>query len=266
MFKHRIGQVAVAVAALLGAASGAQATVALTFIDGSNTVVCTTVPGVGGGSCVGAGSGAFSVLQSFDIAGGAKIEIIATNWFGWDLGGILGGTTGTASYGVMQAVLNVDNFSATRVGPGAGALTMDATGFDYTMPPGPLKSAVGASSMIYQSGPTLDAGAALFTKFYADDLNSFPGPGDLLDQCLATQGSGGANSRSCAIAANWADVGGGSFSMRIAQEIQLAEGQSVKTQGSLTTQARVPEPMTLSLVSLALLGAGIAARRRSQKA
>jgi hypothetical protein len=53
--------------------------------------------------------------------------------------------------------------------------------------------------------------------------------------------------------------------MRIAQEISLQAGEKVKTQASLVTVA-VPEPMTLSLVGVALLGAAVAARRRSTKA
>ncbi len=260
MFASRFNKLALAAALALGGVSAANATVSLSFTDGLNTVICTSA-----GVCSGAGAAAFSVVSSMQSATDAKIEIKATNWFGWNLGGTLGGSSATASYGALEAILNIDNFSVNRVGPGTGVLQLNGIGFDYTMPAGELKTSIGSASMIRQSGPSLTAGTDLFTRFYADDANAVGGPvlADLLDSCTAT---GALNNRSCGIEKNWSDVGLGSFSMRIAQQLTVEEGYTVKTQGSLTTVAGVPEPMTLSLVGAALVGAAVAARRRSTKA
>ncbi len=263
MIANQLSRIAAAAVMTFGVATSAHATVSLTFLDVTtgNSVSCSTATGI----CSGAGAAAFSVTTSFDdntTPGNAKIEVTATNWFGWSMGGSLGGSFSAAQYGMTEAVLNLDNFSITRSGV-TGTLNLNAIGKDYSMPPGVDKASFGSSSMIRQSGPNLTDASSQFTNFYADDLGGDPVVGDLLDGCLST---GVANSRSCSISENWQDAGGGDFSMRIAQEIRLEQGRTVKTQASLTTTAAVPEPMTLSLVGAALLGAAALSRRQSKKA
>ncbi len=261
MFVHRFSKFAIAAAMVFGAASSANATVSLSFTDGANTVICSTVTG----TCAGSGAGAFTVLSSIDMAAGAIIEIKAVNWFGWNLGGLFDGSSATSLYGAVDSTLNVDTFLVERIaGNGTGTLVLNANGFDYSQPPGVMKNSRGSSSMIRQGGPNLDVNSSLFTRFYGDDANGFPGPADLLAQCTAPVGTN-TNDRSCSVSANWSDPGQGTFSMRIAQSITIQAGEKVKTQASLTTQS-VPEPMTLSLVGAALLGVAAAARRRSTKA
>jgi hypothetical protein len=263
MFASKLSRLAAAAVLAFGASSAANATVSISFLDGANQVICSTDTG----TCVGSNAAAFTVVTSFDdntTPGNAKIEVTATNWFGWSFGGSLGGSFTAAQYGLTEAVLNLDNFSITRLaGGGTGTLGLNSIGLDYVAPVGVAKSSFGSSSMIRQSGPNLTAASSQFTSFYGDDAGGFPGPLDLLDSCLST---GVANSRSCSISEAWDDLGGGDFSMRIAQEITLEAGRTVKTQASLTTTAGVPEPMTLSLVGVALLGVAAAARRRSTKA
>jgi hypothetical protein len=265
MFVHRFSKFAIAAAMVFGAASSANATVTLAFTSGANTVICSSATGTCVDGNVGANSAAFSIISFADMVAGAQIEINATNWFGWNLGGMFDGSTATSLYGATDSTLNVDTFLVERrAGAGAGVLTLNANGFDFSQPPGVAKFSRGSSSMINQGGPNISAASNLFTRFYGDDANGFPGPADLLDECDAVIGTD-TNDRSCSITANWADPGQGSFSMRIAQEISLQAGEKVKTQASLVTVA-VPEPMTLSLVGVALLGAAVAARRRSTKA
>jgi hypothetical protein len=114
------------------------------------------------------------------------------------------------------------------------------------------------------AGPDLDATSSQFTRFFADS-NPTAFPTTVLNSCAGVIGTD-TNDRSCSVSGNWNDGLPSGFSLRLQQQIKLLTGESVQSQGSLTTTTRVPEPMTLSLVSLALLGAGIAARRRSNKA
>lgn len=262
-------------AALLLASLGASASVTLQlqYDDGTGLKVVNCSAATA--TCTGDVDSNGDTISDFSFVAGsvgaasASVAFKGTNWYGWNFGGDEFVNVSSASGnmpGAATARLSLSNFSIKRVGSqGNGSLNFLAVGNNYYTPATELKSFVGSSSMTRFEGPDLAAASSQFTKFFADDTAA-GFPTTLLDQCAGQIGSN-PNDRSCSVAGNWTDSGSlDGFSLRIQQEIKLMTGESVQSQGSLTTTTRVPEPMTLSLVSVALLGAGIAARRRAKKA
>lgn len=260
---------AAAAAALLFASLGASAsiTLQLQYDDGTalRVVTCDAATAL----CIGDSAASFTFVAGNVGAASSSVRFKGTNWYGWDFGGTEDVEVSSASGnmpGAATARLSLSNFSIHRVGAlGNGSLNFSAVGYNYLTPSAQFKSYIGSSTMSRFEGPDLNAASSQFTKFFADDTaTTFPST--LLNECAGVIGVN-TNDRSCSVAGNWNDLGAADgFSLRIQQEIKLMNGESVQSQASLTTTTRVPEPMTLSLVSLALLGAGIAARRRSNKA
>jgi hypothetical protein len=258
-----------AAAALLSASMGASASITLTLQYDDGIALRQATCSAATATCVGDSVGSFTFIAGNVGAASASVAFKATNWYGWDFGGADFVNVSSASGnmpGAAEARLSLSNFSIHRVGAiGNGALNFSAVGNQYFMPADQEKSFVGSSSMTRFEGPDIGPGSSQFTRFFASGNPSVALPAFLLDQCAGVIGVN-ANDRSCSVAGNWTDPNPAGFSMRIQQQIVLATGESVQSQGSLTLRARVPEPMTLSLVGVALLGAAVAARRRSSKA
>jgi hypothetical protein len=266
MFVRKKSAAAAAALLLASLSASASVTLQLQYNDGIalRTVTCSAATA----SCVGDNTAAFTFVAGVVTGVGADVAFKATNWYGWNFGGPgfvnISAASGNMP-GAAEARLSLSNFSLERTGTlGSGALNFNVVGQDYFMPAAPAKSFIGSSSMTRYEGPNLSAASSQFTRFFGDsDPAGFPTT--VLDSCTGVIGTD-SNDRSCSVAGTWNDGLPAGFSLRLQQQITLMTGESVQSQGSLTTVARIPEPMTLSLVSLALLGAGIAARRRSNKA
>lgn len=241
-------KIALAAAALVG--GSAQATVLLNLEDltGGVSKTCNTGAAITATNC-GAG---------FSIIGGG---------LGITFSGVVGGfdvfTTTFASNlpgTATAATLNASTTQVKRIGAGTGDFLIDLTGFGYTMPEGANKYLTGSASLT-SSDTSFGAGNFVRSEFYADALNlggkGTPEINKILN--LANSASGDAPT------ILWTDPGLDTFSMRDIQIIRLSNGKLVNTTLSGTVTP-VPEPMTLSLVGAALLAAGVASRRRANKA
>jgi hypothetical protein len=250
-FVSHIGKVAGAAALALAAMSSANATVRLSITDVGAAVSlnCDTAFAV---SVVNCNASSFSIL-----GGGAGISFNGT------VGGFKVFTTTFASNvpgTATAAILNGSTTTVERLGVGQGDLRIDLSGFGYTMPVGALKTLRGSASLT-SSDNSFGATDLVFSQFVVNADNVFPVAGvDPTVSCvMAISSSDNCNAPTVA----WTDPLGGTFSMRDVQLIRLSQGHLVNTTISGTVNA-IPQPMTLSLVGLALVGAAVASRRKSK--
>ena len=265
MFKS-VKKVALAAATLVGMAGGAQAGVLLQIAD------------------LNPGTFAVQSIKSCDTrlaqgVGAGTNCAVADGWLNYSLGGttlIFTGSVGNFSVSTTSGTSNIPgtptfsflDTSSTSVkntsadGTGTDLMYINFVGFNFFFPDGGTKTMFGTASHSGTVNGSNPAAQSVDTFFYADPTNAGLGAGAAVDSCLmALTTNGSCNTGDPVI---WNDVPGTSFSLRSQQFFRL-NGQ---TQTNATTSLIVrpnPEPMTLALVSAALLGAGLASRRRSQR-
>jgi hypothetical protein len=242
---------AVAAAALLGAASIAQAKVVLSLkafaSDGITQIGSTSF-------CDSSAFGACSA--SFSLVGGGLSFVGSVGNFSVTTTSFTGNLPGTPSSATLDAsTTKVKNNSAS----GFGFFFIDVFATDYMFPAGNEKYLSGSASLT-QTGSSVTAGDFVTSRFYADGTNA----GLLTNQRSCTMNSattGGCDAGTGA----WTDADGGLFAMRDIQVYRLTAQKTINTTASGEVTP-IPEPMTLSLVGAALLAAGFAARRKAKQA
>lgn len=245
-----LGAIALAAGVLLSVATPAQSRVVLTLQSGGTTLTCTNNNGVAQGPC-GAGftlSGTTGILYSGSLNGfSIGLTVGISNLPGDPNGAFLTGS---------------DTF-VSRTGAGQAALTIDLQAFGYLEPSSSNKTLFGASS--FSSNTNWQATDSVVGQFAANASNVAP----LLSHsafngyttCTVTAST--TSGRCDAPTVLWTDPVS-PFSMRNRQTYTLSNGAIATATHSGTVQ--VPEPMTLSLVGAALLGAAVVSRRRNKSA
>jgi PEP-CTERM motif len=166
--------------------------------------------------------------------------------------------TGNSPGNNVFAILDTSTTSVTRDTAGAGNLQINMTGFGYTNPAGLLKSFKGDAS--YTSS-LFSPGDTVRSDFWVDPNGAGANVNNL--NCTI---SVGVTAFGCAAGSLLWNDNGGSFSIRSLQTYNVATNGSVNVTSTGIVKNAVPEPATLSLVGLALLGAGFAGRRAAKKA
>lgn len=236
---------ALAVTSLLGAMSSAQAYVQFEIANiGSGSLICDSRFACGAG---------FTVINS---------ETIFFNGIVGDFSvtGTIGSSNspGTAN----AATLDIASLQVTRVGSAStGQLFIGLKGFNFSDPSGEWKTLVGsAGGSSQQFGAGLDT---VSSNFWADPTNAAL-PSNLISCSYNITANGSCNTGAPILWNDPVGSGGGLFSLRAEQLYTMSVGTSLNQTLALTA-GRIPEPMTLSLVGLGLLGAAAASRRKSVK-
>ncbi|MBA4178127.1 MAG: hypothetical protein C0505_16455 [Leptothrix sp. (in: Bacteria)] len=260
--RNVLTKLAVAAAALVGGVTSANAYVILTITDLSTTATTTCNTLIGG---CGLGWSITNMnLLSFSGTVGA-FDVAATQG--------LANTPGN----VNVAFANTTSLSVGRNDGAAGLKGLQVTfdAIDFTAPITPFKSMGGSASGT--------SGAGLFSpsdfvssRFYVDSAGgtAFASPVTLPPGALTADGLyttacsffASLSERCDAAPITWADPSApiGTFSARSEQSFSLNPNSVIQTTSSLTIR-QVPEPMTTSLVGLALFGLALASRRTAAK-
>ena len=250
--KNVFNKVAAAATLLMGVASTANAFVVLTMTDLSTatTVSCNTfIGGCGAGfSVINADFVNFSgTVGAFDVASTQGLSNAP-------------GTALVASANTTSLTVNRNDFAL-----GTKGLVVSFVVFDFFSPTGTSKTMQGSASTTAGQGFFNSATESIFTNFRVDSDNT--------TNLLIASGTVSQSSCSMATALNnscnagsivWSDpaLGVAGFSSRTQQVFTLEAASIVNTTSSLTIR-NVPEPMTLSLVGVSLLGLAFASRRRA---
>jgi hypothetical protein len=242
-----------AAAALLGAASSAQAYAVLTIVDS----------GVAGSARTcdltlwdGSANYCDSVHVGFNIVSANNVSFSGT--IGNHSVSTTSGTGNSPGNSVF-GILDTSTTSVTRNSAiGGGNLQINMTGFGYTSPTGLVKTFEGSAS--YTSS-LFALGDSVRSDFWVDPN----GAGANVNNLNCTVNVGVTAFGCSAGSLVWND-NGGSFSIRSLQTYNVAVNGSVNVTSTGIVKNKLPEPATLSLVGLALVGAGFAGRRAAKKA
>lgn len=171
------------------------------------------------------------------------------------------GSSQTATYGPPENILNTASFQIENISgvTQVGSFAVSAT--DFTAP---ISFTSVAGSGTLQNA----AGSSITMSWYADPANaqgaefSTDTPGILLHTCTLN-----ATDNSDAIACAPPDIAtpfGAPFSMTLFTSFSLTSGGTLvgRSQTEINEVNAVPEPMTMTLMGLGLLGATFARRRR----
>ncbi len=239
----QILRAALGAVALAAAAGSAQAYVSISISDGAITKSCNTSLAVNAGNCGAGWTVSSSEIVSFSGSVGAFTVATASG---------SGNSPGNAFF----ANLSSSTTSVSYFGAGTGTLAIDLAGFGYTDPNGLLKSFSGSasgSSQLNQAGDVYQA------FFYVDPDDTGASLNGLSCGVAITTNT------SCNAGSTVWNDNGGSFSMRSIQNFSVKAGGIVEVTTSAIVRNVVPEPTTASLLGLALLGLGVASRRRQAK-
>lgn len=166
---------------------------------------------------------------------------------------------GTASFArVSTTALSVERISGTT-GDGR-QLFIGVRAFNFSQPDGELKTLTGSSGM---SSPGGLGSGTITSQFWADPDNLGAKATPTLS-CSYPLTAAGSCSTPELIWADPAGSGSGLFSLRSEHIFNIAVGSVFEGTTSAIAR-RLPEPMTLTLVGAALVGAAVASRR-SKKA
>lgn len=247
-------KLALAAAALAGASTSANAFVILTLQDTGpgllGAVTCDTSAAVTAVNC-GAG---FTIITPDNVSfNGTVGDFTVSN------------TSGTNNFPgavdeafVAASTTNVVNNRAA--GSGTDNFYINVRSFGFLLPAGEEKTFFGSAS---QTSTKSEAGDSVLSRFSVDPNNA-----GALVNLLSCNLTIIANS-SCNTGAPivWQDpaMSAPGFSIRDEQFFTLNGGSRTGTTSTATVGA-IPEPMTTSLVGVALLGMALASRRRSTKA
>lgn len=259
--RNVITKVALAATFVMGVASSANAFVVLTMRDLSTatSVTCNTAAAVTATNC-GAG---FSITSANFVTYSGSVgafDVVSTQGISNAPGNANLATANTTSLTVNR------NDSAV----GIKSLVVDFISFDFFNPNGTIKTFQGSASTTAGDGLFNSATESVFTDFRVDSDNAANSLGAL----SFNMGSGTVTDLNCTMATGtnnscnagnvlWNDpaLGVAGFSTRTQQRFNLEASSVINTTSSLTIR-NLPEPMTLSMVGAALLGLGIASRRR----
>lgn len=248
--RKQLALIATAAVALLGAASSAQAYIVLTITDtGTGTQkLCNLNSWNGFANYCGAG---FNVVSATNVSFSGTVgnHTVATT-----------SGTGNIPGNPVFASLGSSTTEVSRQAAGAGALEIDIVGFNYTQPVGAIKTFSGSASLSSSIGlfqPT----DTVMSSFWVDGAN-----GGSLVNGLSCMQSVTTNNSCSAGSLLWNDGAPAAFSIRSRQSYTVAAFGTVNATNSAIVTKHIPEPATLSLVGLALLGAGFASRRAARKA
>ena len=249
--KNVFSKVAAAATLLMGVASTANAFVVLTITDlaSATSVTCNTQIG-------GCGAGFNIINNNFVNFSGSvgAFDILSTQG--------VSNAPGTA----LVASANTNSLTVNRNDGALGtkALVVNFVVFDFFSPTSTSKTMQGSASTTAGQGFFNSATESIFTDFRVDSNNStnlLLGPTVSSSNCSMVT----ATSNNCdAASIVWSDpaLGVPGFSSRTQQRFVLEASSIVNTTSSLTIR-NVPEPMTLSLVGVSLLGLAFASRRRA---
>ncbi len=209
--------------------------------------------------------GAFAGNQIFTVTKETGVEDIVE--FSGRVGDYLVSQTNATSNSPGTSLEAISSTTALRVSRTAEAFGGDffvgVRAFDFASPVGEEKTIFGSSGMSStgNGSPT----SMLEATFWADANNAGGAPLATRVRCNYLLSADDSCSTETKIWEDAAGSGGGLFSLRSEYTLNLAVGEGIE--GTTTVIVRnVPEPMTLSLVGAALLGAAAAARRRANKA
>jgi hypothetical protein len=254
-----LGAIALAAGLLLGVASPAQSRVILSVSSGSTTFACDSSLTVTVSNCAASN---FTIQTALGVTTGMTFS------------GTLDGFTVGMTVGLSNlpgdpngAYLTGSDTFVQRTDTGQAALTIDLRALGFSEPSNANKTLFGASS--FSANVPWQAGDSVFGQFATSASNDVApalshSPGNGYTNCTVTAAAGATSGRCDAPTVLWNDPGA-PFSMRNLQTYNLSSGAKATFTHSATVQ-QVPEPMTLSLVGAALLGAAVVSRRRNKSA
>lgn len=238
----------------LGYGPRAEASLLINISANGATASCNNSTAAGVTACGTAGF--TTALNSNSIAFGGSFSVGGYNFTG--ASGVTGNVPGDGIFGNLS-----DSKLAIAHTSGAGDLTVEFAAWNYTFPTGPNMTLSAASTGNWNVAAAGDN--ATFQAWARDD-NAPTIPGGTATAIAPVCNSGGPGT-TLACSTTSADVAwlrtGGFYALTGREVIHQAIGSVASYQASVNTVASaVPEPATLSLVGISMIGLGFIRRRR----
>jgi hypothetical protein len=165
----------------------------------------------------------------------------------------------------FSARVSTTALSVSRVSFAGGVnaqLFIGVRAFNFSQPDGIVKTLTGSSGM---SSPGGTGSGSITSSFWADADNLGNAVASTLLTCTYPLSSAASCDAGSRLWDDPAGSGGGLFSLRSEHSFKLANGSLFEGTTSLIA-GKVPEPMTASLVGVALLGLALASKRKAKAA